>query len=336
MSRPTRLEDLATLAGVSIATVSRALSDHAAVADATKRRVWALALEHDYPFRRYAAGGPVGAEATIAVIIPRPQSRSFRLADPFTLALIAAVGEAARERACDLVISHVSPSNHDELMEAMRTNRADGVIFLGQSTLHEEFESLAATGTNFVVWGAQLPRQHYCSVGSDNRSGGERATRHLLRLGRRRILFLGDAVAPEVAQRYSGYAEALKAAHRPIDPALVVAAPLDLQAGDAAVSERLAGGLAFDGVVAASDLIALGALRALARAGRSVPGDVSVIGYDNVPFAAWSHPTLSTISQDVERAGRLLVSKLLSATGTGELASERVPTELVVRDSCGG
>src|SRR3546814_7658517 len=94
----------------------------------------------------------------------------------------------------------------------MATNSADGVIFLGQSSRCAEFNKLAQEESRFVVWGAQLPEQRYCSVGSDNLRGGRRATAHLARLGRRRIAFLGDIEAPEVIQRYQGYLRALEEA----------------------------------------------------------------------------------------------------------------------------
>ena len=191
MSRgSTRLEDLAILAGVSIATVSRALNDSPTVNDRTKQKIWALAREHDYPFRRYMPAGPIGAEATIAIVVPRPQGREGRLADPFFLELFASVAEAARERGCDVLLSHVAPATLEDLNIVMTTSRADGVVFLGQSSLHHAFNQLAQKEMRFVVWGAQLPDQTYCSVGSDNLQGGRRATAHLARLGRKKIVFL--------------------------------------------------------------------------------------------------------------------------------------------------
>lgn len=336
MSRAsTRLEDLATLAGVSISTISRALNDSPSVNARTKQRIWKLAREQDYPFRRYMPAGPIGAEATIAIVVPRPQGREGKLDDPFFLQLFAGIGEAARERGCDVLLSHVAPATFDELSAAMATSRADGVIFLGQSSLHAAFNRLAEQEARFVVWGAQLPDQGYCSVGSDNLLGGRRATLHLARLGRRRIVFLGDSEAPEIGQRLRGYQEALAASQLPAAPELIVPAHLDIDSAEAAVDGLLARGPIFDGIVAASDMVALGAIRALRRAGRSVPGDVSVVGYDDVPLARLADPALTTISQDTARAGRLLVSKLLGA-GEEELRSERVATDLIVRGSCGG
>ena len=336
VSRNTRLEDLAALAGVSISTVSRALNDSPAVNARTKQRIWKLAREQDYPFRAYMPAAPIGAQATIALVTPRPQGREGRLWDSFFLELLAGVSEAARERGADLVVSHGSPQTYDDLTSALTTSRAQGVIFLGQSNLHSALNRLAETEARFVVWGAQIPDQAYCSVGSDNVQGGRRATLHLIRLGRRRIVFLGDLDPVEAMQRQRGYATALTSSGLEVDPDLIVPAHFEVESAEASVDSLIRRGLDFDGVVCASDLIALGAVRALLNAGKSVPGDVSVIGFDNVPFSRYSRPALSTIAQDTAKAGRLMVSKLLDRTGGGAARSERVPTELIVRESCGG
>ncbi|WP_419756023.1 LacI family DNA-binding transcriptional regulator, partial [Brevundimonas sp.] len=316
MSRKTtRLEDIARLAGVSIATASRALNDSPAVNDRTKQTIWKLAKEHDYPFRRHMPAGPIGAQGTIALVVPRPQGREGRLSDPFFLELLAGVGEAARERGCDLLMSHISPANYDELSAALNTSRADGVIFLGQSSLHSAFNRLVDADHRFVVWGAELPDQDYCSIGSDNISGGRRATLHLARLGRKRIVFLGDLDPPEAMQRHRGYQDALAQAGLEADAELIVPAHFEVESAEATVDALIRRGVVFDGVVAASDQIALGAVRALLHAGVDVPSQVSVIGFDNVPFSRYSRPALSTIAQDTMKAGRLMVSKLLDHGG---------------------
>ncbi|RZJ97191.1 MAG: LacI family transcriptional regulator [Brevundimonas sp.] len=334
--KTTRLEDLARMAGVSIATASRALNDSPAVNARTKQAIWKLAREHDYPFRRYMPAGPIGAQGTIALVVPRPQGREGRLSDPFFLELLAGVGEAARERGCDLLMSHVSPANYDDLSSALNTSRADGVIFIGQSSLHSALNRLAATESRFVVWGAELADQAYCSIGSDNIQGGRRATLHLARLGRKRIVFLGDVDPPESMQRHRGYLEALEQAGLGVDTDLIVPAHFEVESAEAAVEALIRRGTAFDGVVAASDQIALGAVRALLHEGIEVPKDVSVIGFDNVPFSRYSRPALSTIAQDTMKAGRLMVSKLLDHGGASAGRSERVPTDLIVRETCGG
>ncbi len=330
-----RLEDIARQAGVSISTVSRALNDSPAVKRRTKQEIWRIARAHDYDFRSHMPNGPVGAEATIAVIVPAPQARETRVADPFFLELLAGIAEAARERKVDLVISHVFPRSAEDLEFAMTTSRATGMIFIGQSSLHDAFNSLADGSDRFVVWGADFADAAYCTIGSDNLAGGRRATSHLLRLGRRRVLFLGDTEAPEAEQRYRGYKLALDEAGIALDTDLVLPAHFDVQSGESTARSAIDRGIEFDAIFAASDLIAIGAIRALSKSGRSVPDDVSVVGYDNIPAARLVSPRLTTIDQDANLAGRMLVSKLIDTHG-GQAISERLETSLLIRESCGG
>ena len=333
--RAIRLEDLARLAGVSTATVSRALNDSPLVKEETKRAVRALARKHNYPFRRAALSGPIGASQTLALVIPAPQGREGRLSDAFYLSLVGGIGDAARDRGCDFLVSHVSPTPSTDLIELLESSRAEGVIFMGQSLLHDKLNALVEENARFVVWGAELPGQRYVSVGSDNLRGAQRATSHLARLGRKRIAYLGDTDTPEPQQRYLGYREALRDLGLPFDEALVRPAHFDMESAGGAIETLMARGVEFDAVFAASDMIAIGAIRTLIQRGVRVPDDVSVAGYDDVPIASYYHPALTTIRQDTLKAGTLLVSKLLTLIGGGRAVSERLPTELVVRESCG-
>jgi DNA-binding LacI/PurR family transcriptional regulator len=333
--RSATLEDIAREAGVSISTVSRALNDSPSVRRRTKQQIWQIARAHDYEFRASMPSGPIGADATLAVVVPAPQARDSRVADPFFLELLAGIAEAARERNADLLISHLSPRAGSDLDYAMSTSRATGVIFIGQSSLHHEFNALATRDNRFVVWGAEFADAQYCVIGSDNLAGGRRATAHLARLGRRRILFLGDTEAPEAEQRFRGYRQGLERADLPFDEDLIVPAHFEVHSGEAAVHSALARGLRFDAIFAASDLIAIGAIRALTRSGMRVPEDVSVVGYDNIPAARLVTPQLTTIDQDANLAGRMLVSKLLDK-GDGPAISQRLETSLLIRESCGG
>lgn len=335
LPKATRLEDLARLAGVSISTVSRALNDSPTVSRRTKEHIWALARKVDYPFRRSMPAGPIGADATIALVVPQLQSRDQEKSDPFRSQLLEGITSAARERGCDILISHIAPQSYEDLSSALKTSRAEGVIFIGQSFLRVEFNQLAEEETRFVVWGAQFSEQNYCSVGSDNPEGGRRAAAHLLRLGRQRILFLGDTQAPEARQRHRGYREAHEAAGVPLDDNLTIPAHFEVESAEATIDSCIDSGLDFDGIFAASDLLAIGALRALIKSGRKVPEDVSVVGYDDIPFARLHRPALTTIRQDTGQAGRMLVSKLLDSRG-GANRSERITTELIVRETCGG
>ncbi len=329
----TTLQDLAAMAGVSVSTVSRALNDHPLISTRTKQRVWALARDHDYPFKPTMTAAPIGAVGSIAIVTPVTRGRPLPLSHPFFLELLAHIGEAARERDCDFTVSHTSPTSFDDLVIAATTSRADGVIFLGQSALHDAFNRLVETNARFVVWGAQMPGQLYCSIGSDNLLGGRRATLHLARLGRQQIVFLGGS-DPEAQQRRRGYLDALEESGLEAAPERMLTVEFELESAFAAVSGLLRRGVPFDGIVASSDLIALGAMQALRRAGVSVPEQVSVVGYDDMLLSRLSTPTLTTIRQDTFEAGRLLVSRIMDKDGHQE--SKRLPTELIVRESCGG
>jgi DNA-binding LacI/PurR family transcriptional regulator len=326
------LEKLARLAKVSISTVSRALNDHPSISSSTKKQLWALARKHGYEFRRHMPASPIGAEGAVTIVTPRVRGRPLPLSHPFFLELLASIGEAARDRGCDFTVSHLTPANYEDLVHATTTGRANGVIFLGQGTLHEEFNRLARTESRFVVWGAQIPGQKYCTIGTDNMLGGKRATQHLLKLGRRRLLFLGGS-DPEATQRYRGYTEALQDAGIPIDDTLIGRVEFEAESAEAAVDTLVRRKVRFDGIVAASDLIALGAIRALHRSSIAVPQDVSVVGYDNNLLSRLSTPTLSTVQQDIPKAGRMLVSKLLE--WSGDTRPELLSTELIIRESCG-
>jgi DNA-binding LacI/PurR family transcriptional regulator len=328
----TTLEDLAKLAGVSVSTVSRALNDHPLISTRTKQRIWALAREHDYPFRQSMPTAPIGAEGSIVIVTPYFHGRPLPLSHPFFLELLANIGEAARSRDCDFTVSHVAPSTYEDLVHATTTSRASGVIFLGQSSMHKELNRLSETNARFVVWGAKLPGQHYRSIGSDNVLGGRRATMHLARLGRRRIAFIGGT-DPEAMQRRSGYQAALKEAGIEFDPTLVCNVEFELESAEAAISGLLKRQIEIDAVVGASDLIALGAIRALGRFGLAVPKDVSVVGYDDMLLSRLSTPALTTIRQDTKEAGRMLVTSILDPLS--ETGFDRLPTELIVRESCG-
>ncbi|MGY4397588.1 DNA-binding LacI/PurR family transcriptional regulator [Sphingomonas sp. UYAg733] len=328
----TTLQDLAKLAGVSVSTVSRALNDQPLISTRTKQRIWALARDHEYPFRHYMPSGPIGAEGAITIVTPHMRGGPLPLSHPFFLELLANIGEAARARACDVTVSHTAPKNYEDLVLTTTTSRASGVIFLGQSMLHDALNRLAGTDARFVVWGAELPGQKYCSIGTDNLAGGRRATLHLARMGRKTIIFLGGN-DPEALQRRRGYLDGMKESGLEVDPKLVAPVEFELESAEAAVSGLLRRGVAFDGIVASSDLIALGAIRAIRRVGLSVPEDVSVVGYDDMLLSRLSTPALTTIRQDTQEGGRKLVSRILDHENNYQ--PERLPTNLIVRESCG-
>jgi DNA-binding LacI/PurR family transcriptional regulator len=345
-----RLADIAAAAGVSIATVSRVLADHPAITLETKTRVLAIAEAQGYAIdagskkpRKTRVRRP-RQTGSICVVMPVALTAGSPLANTFELNLLGGIGAAMRDFGVDFSVSSQAPVDDLSLIRFMAEQPYHGVIFVGQSQFHAGLNSLAGGPRPFVVWGVDAPDQKYCSIGSDNFEGGLRATRHLLELGRRRIAFVGQA-APitsaqtglsQLAERVAGF----KAAHSAmgLPPGNIVMRPHGPgpKAGNDAVEELLEHGIAFDGVVASSDYIAVGAIEALLRHGLAVPGDVSVIGYDDSEIAGLVRPRLTSVGQDPILAGDLLVSKLLRLMAGHPVKSERLPTEISIRESCGG
>ena len=284
---------------MSVSKVSRALNDQPLISARTKRRIWALARDHNYPFRQSMPSAPIGAEGSIAIVTPHTQGQPLPLSHPFFLELLASIGEAARARGCDFTVSHVAPASYDDLVQATTTSRASGVIFLGQGALHNELNELADSDARFAVWGAQMPDQRYRSIGTDNWVGGP--ARHAS--SGPGLAGATSCSSAGTTQRPSSAAAAmhrrLRKAASPRGPHLVAQVEFDLDSADAAITRILQRGTKFDGIVAASDLMALGAIRALHRKGLSVPGDVSVVGYDDMLLSRLSTPTLTTIRQRI-------------------------------------
>ncbi len=332
-----RLEDVAKKAGVSVATVSRALNDSPLVSARTRDHIHEVLRQAGFSRpRRAEVARPV---RTISVVVPPPQGRDTRISDPFLLDLLGGIADALREQQCDMLLSHIMPDGPEAIETLVAPGRSDGLIFVGQSNMHAVLNSMARRSVRgqlpFVVWGAELDDQAYCTIGSDNFRGGEVATSHLIRLGRKRIAFLGDVESWEVTLRYRGYKAALEKAGMTVDPALVHPTQFFVDSAMETVEALLAQGAVLDGIVAASDLIAMGALRSLATNGVSVPRDVSVVGYDDTHTSSFISPSLTTIRQDVALGGRMLVAKLMRRIRGEDVRSEMLATELIVRESCG-
>ena len=177
-----------------------------------------------------------------------------------------------------------------------------------------------------------MPGQSYCVVGSDNKAGGKAAVEHLLSLGRRKIYFVGDISAPEFRLRYEGYCEALLASGA--TPPKAVYSHLDGRSARDTI-RALITDKEVDALFTASDVIALSAIQALAAAGKSVPKDVSVVGYDNIAAAGYATPPLTTVKQDLRAGANALVEHVFRRINGTPSDSVLLRTQLIVRESCG-
>ncbi|MBS0254041.1 MAG: LacI family DNA-binding transcriptional regulator [Proteobacteria bacterium] len=336
--RPTSF-DIAYLAGVSQPTVSRALRGSRSVSAATRERIEAIARELHYSVDKNASSLRSQRSNTIALLFFEDPTPDESMINPFFLAMLGSITRHCALRGLDLLISFQKMED-DWHARYQDSHRADGLILLGYGdyTLYAaRLNDLIANGTHFVRWGAVSEDDTGATVGSDNFGAGRLAGEHLLGLGRRRIAFLGqaDEHCPEFAERQQGLAAAMASAGLTFDPALQVDAISTEEAGHAAAEALLARGVRFDAIFAASDLIAIGAMRALAEAGRSIPADVAVVGFDDIPAASLTSPPLTTVMQDLRGAGELLVETLVAQVMGQPAPPSTIPARLVVRQSCG-
>ena len=334
--RPTSF-DIAALAGVSQPTVSRALSGNPSVSDETRNRVLAAARQLNYTVDKNASGLRRQQSRTIALLFFEDPTPDESLINPFYLAMLGPMTRACAKGGFDLLISFQQLSG-DWHVDYEDSRKADGIILLGYGdyvVARPRLEQLVAQGTHFVRWGAGGPGQVGTTIGSDNVQGGVLAGRHLIERGRRRIAFLGDASdnSPEFLDRYRGLRQALDQAGIAFDKTLRIDAEPSEESGSEAVEKLLSLGADFDAIFAASDFTAIGAMRALHDAGRSTPGDVAVVGFDNLAASRLSDPPLTTIAQDTRLAGETLVESLIANIEGHDTGDRLLPVQLIVRAS---
>lgn len=332
--------DIAYRAGVSQATVSRALRGSPLVSAETRRKVQAIAKELNYKVDKNASSLRRQHAETLALLLFEDPTSDGSLINPFFLAMLGSITRACARAGYDLLISFQQLSE-DWHADYQDSHKADGLILLGYGdyrVAQGKLERLVEQGTHFVRWGAVVEGQPGLSIGCDNVQGGRIAAEHLLAQGRRRIAFIGsvDPSRPEFRDRYRGLCQALERAGLAVEPALQVDADDSSEPiGQQAMEALLGRGLAFDAVFAASDLLAIGAMRALSDRGIGVPDKVAVVGFDDIPIARFASPPLSTVAQDAKRAGEMLVEVLLKQLRGEQVGSVMLPARLVVRRSCG-
>lgn len=320
------MADLAALAGVSKITVSRALRDSPSVRPAMRKAIQDLAVQLGYRLNVTARNLRLKRTRTVVVVIEMVPSAERPMSEPYPLALLGGISQELTRANYNILLTAQHPLNPEALQAA------DGAILLGQGPHEDSIRQIRHLGVPFVVWGAVHDNQGYVVVGSNNRDGGRQAAARLLSVGRRRLVYLGDVTHPEIAERFAGFRDAL--AESNIVPILYQDCPFNFAGGAMAVAALLASDHPpFDGVFACSDLIAMGAIRALVDAHIGVPQDVSVVGFDDTPMASYFVPPLTTIQQDWQEGGKLLARKILALIETGQAHSEQLPIHAVIRQT---
>lgn len=333
MNKKVTMLELAKIARVDISTVSRALNDNPVVKESTRRRIQRIASEIGYAVNAPASSLRRKSARAIGMVIPLDPDTEQTMSDPFYLEMVGAVSQAAADLDYDLIVSVPREARQVAERRLLNTGRADGIIVIGQASRIERLNELADVHSNFVVWGGRMNGAKYTTVGSDNVKGGYIATAHLIERGAKRILFLGDPALPEVKQRYDGYLKAHREAGIPHSSSRLLRMNFSGRSTYDKVLDFIRAGHKFDGIFASSDLLANSAVHALAAEGLSVPGDVRIVGYDNIGQAAMMTPPLTTVSQNIGEGGRLMVELLMAKIEGKKVKSRFTTTELIVRAS---
>lgn len=331
-NRPITMMDLAKLANVSAGTVSRALQRPELVKPATRDRILSLAKEYGFTINAAASGLRSGKTGAIGVIIPMGHDRAQHISDPFFMNLIGHLADKLSDEGYNLLLARVLPEDDDWFERMIGSRLFDGAIIIGQSNQGHNLNRIAKDYDPMVVWGQYDPANRYCTVGSDNVEGGRLAARYLMEQGRKYISFLGDPAAPEIAARLEGARAAIAESGSGV---ILTAEPVALEPDHAheQVTAWLRTDPQVDAIFAASDVVAMSTIRALNEMNKSVPDDVLVVGYDDLPLAAHTTPPLTTIQQNIEQGANSLVDLLLQRMAGEDNESQLMMPELIVRQS---
>ena len=328
------LTGLARIAGVSASTASRALKDSPLIKQETRDKVQALAREHNFSVNAAASRLRTQKTHVIAVILNLMDDTEQSITDPFLLKIVGELNKALNARGYELLLSNSFMARDDWTNYFINSQRADGLIVVGQGKTSVKIDRAAAASVPLVVWGDPSSGTLYPIVGGNNRQGGFLATQHLIEKGCQRIMFLGDPDHAEMRERHTGYVEAHKVADLPCDEALTLGIDITSTAAYNSINTWIRQhGLNFDGIVCSSDMLALGALKALKERYINIPADVSIVGYDDIPLAELMHPSITTIRQDTAQAAQLMVAKLIDQLNGKPATSDYIDISLVIRRS---
>jgi LacI family repressor for deo operon, udp, cdd, tsx, nupC, and nupG len=335
---PVSIKDIARAADVSHSTVSRALSDSPLVSVETKERIQRLAHEMGYSPDAQARSLVMGRTQTIGVVVTT-------ITDPFIAEIVQAIETTARDRGYSVIlaISRSEPEREIAAVEMLQSKRVDGVIVASSRVGALYQEHLDRWGVPVVLINSHRRQSgpYIFSINVDNRHGAHLATEHLLHLGHRRVAYVtGAPDHSDDAERQAGYRRALTEAGIPHDPSLVVLGTGRVGGGKRALPVLRALAEPPTAVFCYNDMTAIGLMRAARKAGVSIPQKLAVVGFDDIPFASFVNPPLTTIAQPKPKMGKKAVQMVLSLIGDEQGAEQGVANvvvrgKLVVRASSG-
>ena len=337
--RPTSI-DVAAMAGVSQATVSRVLSGSALVSARARHRVMEAAQQLRYKIDAHASKLRSKKAQTLEVIVVEDIGNEYGAINPFFVPMIGEIVRYGSQKGYEVSISF-QKDDGDGNAYGQLSRTAEGIIFLAPKNFEAYAQGLQShnhADDNWVVWGRSSTDRNTSCVVSDNETGAFDAVRHLIRQGRTRIAYLGKASGEqwEFIERRQGYCNALQDAGLTLDERLQVDCVLTKDGGAQAVDRLIDAGVEFDAIFAATDVLGIGAMRELALRGIGVPDQVAVMGFDDLWICNTVTPRLSTVRQDTMAAARVLIDSVEARIEGEGVSTTKIPTELVIRESCGG
>jgi LacI family transcriptional regulator len=329
------LEAIAKLSQVSRSTVSRVINNHPNVSPATRERVLEVIKSLNYQPNAAARGLAKGHTRILGLVIPMGVSALFT--DPYFPLLIQGVSSAcnAHDHSVMLWLAEAEYERRT-IRQIMHNGMIDGVIVASMLMDDPLVQALSEGDLPFILIGRHPTDSRISYIDVDNQASARNAVTHLLRLGRKRVATItGPQNRIAGADRLEGYLAALRTRGITPDPNLIFESEFSETEGYAAAQRLL--DRQPDAVFAASDTIAVGTLRALREAGKRVPDDVAVVGFDDMPFASRTEPPLTTVRQPTHRMGEVATETLIDLIEHPDSPPRRIvlPTELVVRASCG-
>ncbi len=324
------IADVAHRAGVSTATVSRVLSGAAPAREATRTRV--LEAAEALGYRPSGLGRALKRRATLTIGLLVTD-----IGNPFFPQIVRAVEDEAHARGYGVVLGNASDDPDRELayIDLLLDRRVDGLIVASSRATRRHADRLAAARMPVVLLNSEAPAAGLHGLATDHRAGARLAVEHLLALGHRRIVHIGaaDALAAAAAPRREGLRGGMAAAGLDPDSLIVVTSDGTVEGGARAAAAMLRGDTRPTAVACYNDLVAIGVLRTLRQAGVAIPGEMSVVGFDDIELAAWTDPPLTTVRQPTGELGRRAVERIASAlSGTAPAPSlEILAPSLVVR-----
>ena len=328
--RPT-IHDVAAASGVSRGTVSRVLNGQGNVSLAAETAVRRAVAETGYVVNRAARSLKTSRTGSIVMVLSEPQERLFE--DPNFSVLMRVATNQLAERDMSLVLMIAGDDGgRERVARYLRGGHADGTLLVSTHAGDPLLEAIERSGVPAVACGAVLGRESVIPyAAADDRGGARDMTAYLVEQGRRRIgMITGPLDTPGGSLRLEGFTGVLG---RRATKQMIVHGDYTQDGGETAMRRLLEAVPDLDAVFVASDLMAAGALQALHQAGRRVPDDVAVAGFDDSAVATATRPTLTTVRQPLERVAGETVRLLTALLEEKEVEPVVLPTELVVRES---